>query len=235
MGVNAQTAVPAFTAGQVLTAAQMTEVNTGIPVFADSAARDAAFGGSGEKVLAEGQFAYIEATNATQYYDGAAWQAVGNGFTFISSVTATAGANAIIDGCFTSAYENYKIIITGVSSTDSGLTLQLRVGGVAAATDYGRQRLIANSTTVTASRTTGDTSYISGGITTAQQLFTIEVAKPALATQTSFISMHNYQAGLPTWQSTVGQHSTATAYDGFVLAPQSGNISLTAYVYGYGK
>ena len=79
MGVNAQTSVPAFTAGQVLTAAQMTEVNTGIPVFADSTARDAAFGGSGEKVLAEGQFAYIEATNVTQYYDGAAWQPVGAG------------------------------------------------------------------------------------------------------------------------------------------------------------
>ncbi len=66
MGVNAQTSVPAFTAGQILTAAEMTEVNTGIPVFATTTTRDAAFGGTGEKVLAEGQFAYIEATNTTQ-------------------------------------------------------------------------------------------------------------------------------------------------------------------------
>ena len=77
MGANAQTAVPVFTAGQVLTAQQQTEINTGIPVFATTVTRDAAFNGAGEKTLAEGQFAYIEATNTTQYYDGAAWQSLG--------------------------------------------------------------------------------------------------------------------------------------------------------------
>jgi hypothetical protein len=47
---NTQTSVPVFTSGQVLTAQQQTEINTGIPVFADSTARDAAFGGTGEKL-----------------------------------------------------------------------------------------------------------------------------------------------------------------------------------------
>ena len=79
MGANAQTSVPAFTAGQVLTAAQVTQINTGIPVFASSTERDAAFGGAGEKTLAEGQMAYLEDTNATQYYDGSSWAAVAGG------------------------------------------------------------------------------------------------------------------------------------------------------------
>ena len=74
---NTQTSVPAFVASQVLTAQQQTEINTGIPVFATTVTRDAAFGGTGEKALAEGQFAYIEATNTTQFYDGAAWQSFG--------------------------------------------------------------------------------------------------------------------------------------------------------------
>lgn len=77
MGANAQTAVPAFTAGQVLTAAQMTQVNTGVPVFASSTERDAAFGGAGEKTLAEGQFAFLEDSDTVQFYDGSAWQTVG--------------------------------------------------------------------------------------------------------------------------------------------------------------
>ena len=81
MGANAQTSVPVFTAGQVLTAAQQTEINTGIPVFATTVTRDAAFGGTGEKTLAEGQFAYIEATNSTQYYDGASWSSLGATYT----------------------------------------------------------------------------------------------------------------------------------------------------------
>ena len=74
---NTQTSVPVFTAGQVLTAAQQNLINTGIPVFADSSARDAAFGGTGEKTLAEGQFAFLEDTNSTQFYDSATWQEVG--------------------------------------------------------------------------------------------------------------------------------------------------------------
>lgn len=73
MGANAQTSVPAFTAGQILTAAQVTQINTGIPVFADSTARDAAFGGTGEKTLAEGQLAYLEDTNKVMYYNGSSW------------------------------------------------------------------------------------------------------------------------------------------------------------------
>jgi len=88
MGANAQTSVPAFTAGQVLTAAQVNNINTGIPVFASSTERDAAFGGTGEKTLAEGQMAYLEDTNATQYYDGSSWAAVAGG-KILQIVTAT--------------------------------------------------------------------------------------------------------------------------------------------------
>jgi hypothetical protein len=78
MGVNAQTSVPKFTAGEVLTAAnQNISAGTGVPVFATTATRDAAFGGTGEKVLAEGQTCYIEAApNRLQIYDGATWRPV---------------------------------------------------------------------------------------------------------------------------------------------------------------
>ncbi len=75
---NTQIKVPLFAAAEVLTAANMNiSAGTGIPVFATTVTRDAAFGGAGEKVLAEGQFAYIEATDELQYYDGAAWQTSG--------------------------------------------------------------------------------------------------------------------------------------------------------------
>jgi hypothetical protein len=89
MGANAQTAVPAFIAGEVLTAAEMTQVNTGIPVFATTTTRDAAFDGAGEKVLAEGQFAYIEATDTTQFYNGTAWSALSPKVLQVVSTTKT--------------------------------------------------------------------------------------------------------------------------------------------------
>jgi hypothetical protein len=75
---NEQTSVPLFTAGEVLTAANMNiSAGTGVPVFTNSTTRDAAFGGAGEKVLAEGQLCYLSDTNIVQYYTGAAWASVG--------------------------------------------------------------------------------------------------------------------------------------------------------------
>lgn len=92
MGANAQTSVPAFTTGQVLTATQVTQINTGIPVFADSTARTAAFGGTGEKVLAQGQMSYLESDGKIYVYSGTAWVS-------ISSVTNVTRFTA--DGTFT--------------------------------------------------------------------------------------------------------------------------------------
>ena len=85
MGANAQTTVPTFTAGQVLTADQQNQsARTGVPVFAGESERNAAFGGSGEKVLAEGQLCYLESTNKVQYYDGTNWANIGG----VQNVTA---------------------------------------------------------------------------------------------------------------------------------------------------
>ena len=77
MGANAVTTVPVYTAGEVLTAADMNITNSGIPVFATSVTRDAAFGGAGEKTLAQGQFCYLESTSKLQVYTGSAWANVG--------------------------------------------------------------------------------------------------------------------------------------------------------------
>jgi hypothetical protein len=87
MGANAQTTVPTFTTGQVLTATQVNQINTGVPVFADSTARTAAFGGTGEKVLAQGQLSYLESDGKIYVYSGTAWVS-------ISSVTNVAAFTA---------------------------------------------------------------------------------------------------------------------------------------------
>jgi hypothetical protein len=89
MGANAQTTVPSFTIGQVLTADQQNQsARTGVPVFATTVERDAAFGGAGEKTLAEGQLCYLEDTNKVQYYDGAAWANLGS-MTEVTAFTAS--------------------------------------------------------------------------------------------------------------------------------------------------
>lgn len=134
MGANAQTSVPTFTAGEILTAANMNiSARTGIPVFADSTARDAAFGGTGEKTLAEGQFAYLEDSNTTQYYDGSTWQTVGvtPGLRFITGATfTTATSFSLPNDTFTATYRNYRMIVNLTALTaDADFSLRVRASG----------------------------------------------------------------------------------------------------------
>jgi len=94
MGANAQTTVQKFLSGAVLTAEQQNiSAATGVPVFATTVTRDAAFGGA-NKVLAEGQTCYLESTNVVQYYDGAAWATVGEVSKVVKMVNTQTGAMA---------------------------------------------------------------------------------------------------------------------------------------------
>jgi hypothetical protein len=70
-----------FVSGDVLTAAQVNTylMDQTIMRFATTAARDAAFGGTGEPTLAQGMFAFITADNKLYFYNGSAWAEFSSG------------------------------------------------------------------------------------------------------------------------------------------------------------
>jgi len=135
MGANAQTTVPTFTAGQVLTADQQNQsARTGVPVFADSSARDAAFGGAGEKTLAEGQLAYLEDTDIVQYYDGSVWASVAPTLQIaVFNETQAAGTNG---GTSTSGSFLKRTLNTTVKNDITGCSIASSVITLAAGTYY---------------------------------------------------------------------------------------------------
>jgi hypothetical protein len=229
---NTQTSVPAFTAGQVLTAAQMTEVNTGIPVFATTTTRDAAFGGTGEKTLAEGQFAYIEATNTTQYYDGAAWQTlVVGGLTLVKTQTIGSGVSSVaVTDAFSATYDNYKIVISGgVGSTEAELNMILT--GSTSGYYWGEIHTNYSSTSaVNGGSNTTKWDYC-GAASTNVLAMNMELQNPFLAKYTNFQASIQ-RAGIQGFCS--GYHAVATSYTGFTIAPFAGTLTGgTIRVYGY--
>ena len=70
-----------FVSGDVLTAAQVNTylMDQAVMRFASEAARTAAFGGTGEPVLASGMMSYLIDVASVQVYNGSAWVAVGGG------------------------------------------------------------------------------------------------------------------------------------------------------------
>jgi hypothetical protein len=127
MGANAQTTVPTFVASQVLTADQMNQsARTGIPVFASTVTRDAGFGGTGEKTLAEGQLCYVEGTGL-QSYNGSSWVTWGaapsSGLNFVTGATfSTVTSVSLPQGTFSSTYDNYKVIFQ-LSAVTTGISI----------------------------------------------------------------------------------------------------------------
>ena len=123
MGANAQTSVPLFVANSVLTAAQQNiSAATGVPVFATTVTRDAAFGGS-NKALAEGQLAYIEASNIVQYYDGAAWATVGPTTSKIAQVVQATSTTEVTTTSTSFVTSGLAVTITPTLATSSILVM----------------------------------------------------------------------------------------------------------------
>lgn len=242
MGLNAQTSVPTFTASQVLTAQQQNWINTGIPVFATTTTRDAAFGGTGEKTLAQGQYAYIEATSTLQVYTGSAWIAASNaGLVLTGSATVTASQTGSLDNCFNSTYQNYRIVlnISALTGANTLMSWRLRTGGVAATTNYTQIRALANAGTMTVSTDPSGTDdwYIGSwdGTYPTRAIFTADILSPneARATTGTALQFNTASTGGLNLQTYGFTHTTATAYDGLQITTDGTNWTGLIRVYGY--
>ena len=214
MGANASTAVPLYASGQVLDAARLNLTNAGVPVFSGTATRDAAFGGSGEKVLAEGQLCYLEDSNVVQYYDGASFATVGP--TTASGVVQV--KNAFKADAFSTTSATYvdvtdlSISITPTSATNKVLVI-MTVQGSQVTGDGGFQ-LIRGATAIGIS-TVGTTFNGAGQVSSSysNSMFTVALAfldSPATTSATTY----KVQAIASGGTTYVNRRGASTAFGG---------------------
>lgn len=249
MGANAQTTVPTFVDGQVLTAAQQNQsARTGVPVFATTVERDAAFGGAGEKTLAEGQLCYLESTNVVQYYDGATWATVGpttaGGLVFITGAAFTAAATVSLpNDTFTATYDNYKIImdVTDISATQT-ISARLRASGADNTTNNYNTTSLGTDTAGVARNLIGNaqTSFnfgavLDGAATQDYYSFSIDVISPKLARFTEILGTLNWSStGFFAGNYYAANFQTTTSFDSMSWIVAGGaNITGNYRVYGY--
>jgi hypothetical protein len=239
MGANAQTTVPTFTAGDVLTAAQMNQsARTGVPVFADSSARDAAFGGTGEKTLAEGQLCYLEDSNIVQYYDGSSWATVGpstpGGLVFIKSQTiGTTVSSVTVTDAFNSSYDNYLIKLEGGAASTS-LVLRLTLGATNTGYYFAGPFVQYTATTV-AGQNGNNQAYFECGYGHADGISVETVlGAPNLAQRTTFRSRGNGISTTGYYNAYGGFVNNTTQYTDFTITTSTGTMTGGVIrVYGY--
>ena len=186
MGANAVTTVPVYVAGEVLTASDLNITNSGIPVFATTVTRDAAFGGAGEKTLAQGQTCYIEATSSYQTYTGSAWAAFGA--SKIAQVVSTTKTDAF------STTSTSLVDVTGMSvsiTPTSATSTILVITGLAlsAGAARGYAQLVRGSTNIAISTgfaTSNQTSVVYGSDYQTQYVSIAHIDSPATTSATTY-------------------------------------------------
>ena len=156
--------------------------------------------------------------------------------TLISSQSFSAVTSTTINNCFSATYVNYMIYVNINSATSSDLNyIKLRVSGTDSSASYNWVRVVAYDSTVAAATVDSSTlGYLigtnaadSGGATR------IDVYNPALARATYFASKGNRKNGSSLeYESSVGNHDVATAYDGLTLITSGSAFAGNIRVYG---
>jgi hypothetical protein len=160
----------------------------------------------------------------------------GAGLVFIQKGTFSATATVNVNTCFSSTYDNYRILVkvTGASVVNGEVRLRMR----SATTDntsanYNYQRLYAQSTSVGGSSATNQTSAIMGPQNTALSWFATDMWSPFLAENTGYVTVSSYnQTHIDNFS---GAHKVASSFDGFTMFPDAGTITGEVWVYGYAK
>jgi hypothetical protein len=148
-------------------------------------------------------------------------------------VTFTAASTININGCFTSSYDNYLIVIR-FKATASAPNLQCRLrasGTDATATNYTRQYLDALSTSVAGARST-DSAFTFGFTGTSESGSHIYLYGPALAQPTAArgVNVSSYDGA--SISDNANTHSLSTAYDGCTFLSSTSDFTGALCVYG---
>lgn len=153
-------------------------------------------------------------------------------------VSFTGVSNLELRGVFTSAYDNYMVVMRWQAI--SGLTtIRNRfMSGTTPATgaNYVLQELAASSTTVSAARYTGETSAVMGvGQTTQRNGYTTFFFGPYLAQPTAQRNVGIYSSSDATIYDDVCTHSLSTSYDGLNIFPFANTMTGEVTVYGFNQ
>jgi hypothetical protein len=200
-------------------------------------------------------FNYLTQSSASTVYQTKA----ATGLTLITptSIAATGGSGSIsatgtvsftsasaisLNGCFTSTYDNYKIVINNILGTTDNvyLTTRFRVSGTdnsSANYYWGSFYVDITNSTSGIQRGSGDTT-IQLGYTPRNDSsgLSYDITSPFLTAPTSLTGQTVSRASSSRIAIAFqGHYSSSTSFDGVSIFPQSGTITGTLSVYGYNK
>jgi hypothetical protein len=243
-----------FAPGEVLTASNVMNYlqDQSVMNFPSAAARGSAIG----TAVSEGMVSYLADTNVLEVYDSSNWRqvfpqavmpgliprsptaVVNTGGSYSSnalgSVTFTGVTEIALDGVFTSAFRNYKIVFNTnlASGGSSDIFLRLRSGGTdltAGVYGWGRSQM-STSLSFVGGVADSATSINMASVSAFGNAGSLDIFSPQAASTT--------QTNIETIQANIrhlafGYVGNSTQYDGFKIFITSSSMTGQVTCYGY--
>lgn len=150
----------------------------------------------------------------------------GAGMDLIVSQSFSAVSSASVDDCFTSDYDNYRVVIR----SNAGISFRYRAGGVDnSASSYVEQYLSAAASSSGVGRPAAGTSHIVSSSGTTR--IVMDVFSPALAEPTTVLCSSQEGGATTILVSHAYHHNVSSAFDGISVLGTS--MTGTLRVYGY--
>jgi len=201
----------------------------GVLPFATSTAR-----GTAIPSPTEGQYTYLQDSNATEYWDGSAWVAAGvaPGLVHINTTVISAQSTVNFNNVFSATYSVYQIYaVLDTTNNDMAINLRMRLSGADDTGSNYRYQQVNGQNSASGSSTV-TTAFNGAGVDNDYpNVKNITLINPQAASVTGYTELA--YVGYATGQGAraTGIHNVATAYDGFSFTASS-TFSGTVYIYG---
>jgi len=160
-----------------------------------------------------------------------------SGLNFITSGTVTAGSALSFNNCFTSTYENYRLLFkVNTSSASPVIQLRLRASSTDnTTTNYFTMATLVDGTAISAYRNTAGTCVDLGGSAAGCPAhYFIDIQAPQLAEWTGLQFTAVTVAANSSSYVGAALYEATTQFDGFTILGASGTITIpSCRVFGY--
>jgi hypothetical protein len=229
-----------FTAGEVLAAADLNDTfgakaNLASPTFTGTPAAPTAAVATNTTQIATTAFvlANAPASGLALISPSSIANSGGSASASGGAVTFTGVSSVSLNGVFTSAYENYRMMIRLTGSTALTFDYRMRTNTDDSSSVYWRQEFTSSNLTNTGQRQGPITlGRLAGLVDTDQVFIASDISGAHLSEWTSLFTNTNDQAGFSLAVLSGGVRTT-TQYTGISFLASTGTVTGTIRVYGY--
>ena len=160
-----------------------------------------------------------------------------SGLVYVASTTFSGSSGVEMSNCFSSTYDNYKILITYYGSSGGNTAWQMMTGTNTKdnGSVYYRFGYYWQSSIVTLNAGPNTSDFITNHGTTSSIFSAAEITcfRPNVSGVRTSSFVQSYDAASSLVITTNQTVATTTAYTGFYVFPSSGTITGTITIYGY--